>query len=163
MFSSELIVRTQELLQLCREAGHLIVSAESCTGGLIAGCLTEVAGSSDVVERGYVCYSNAAKIEQLGVAAALIDRHGAVSAEVAATMADGALAHSQATLAVSVTGIAGPGGGTADKPVGLVYLGTALKSGTSSVVRHIFEGDRRSVRTATIEKAIDLMFQRLQA
>ncbi len=163
MFSSELIVKTQELLQLCREAEYLLATAESCTGGLIAGCLTEVPGSSDVVERGYVCYSNAAKIEQLGVDAALIDRHGAVSAEVAAAMADGAIDRSQATLAVSVTGIAGPGGGgTPDKPVGLVYLGTALRSGTSSVVRQIFVGDRRTVRLATVEKAIDLMLQRLQ-
>ncbi len=163
MFSNDLVVKAQGLLQLCRKAGHLIVTAESCTGGLIAGCLTEVPGSSDVVERGYVCYSNAAKTGQLGVEAALIDRHGAVSTEVAAAMADGALIRSSATLAVSVTGIAGPGGGTPDKPVGLVYLGTALKSGTTSVVRDVFEGDRRTVRLATIEKAIDLMLQRLQA
>ena len=163
MFSHELTGKAQKLLHLCRTAGQMIVTAESCTGGLIAGCLTEIPGSSDVVERGYVCYSNAAKTEQLGVEAELIDRHGAVSAEVADAMANGALQRSLATLAVSVTGIAGPEGGTPNKPVGLVYLGMALKSGKSSVVRHVFEGDRRTVREATIEKALDLMLQRLQS
>ena len=162
MFSSILLSKAQELLQACRTAGHLIVSAESCTGGLIAGCLTEIPGSSDVVERGFVCYSNAAKAEQLGVSAEMIDMHGAVSPEVAGEMASGALRYSHASLAVSVTGIAGPGGGTSDKPVGLVYFGTALKSGGASVERHIFKGDRQTVRELTVEMALDIMLLRLQ-
>ena len=162
MFSSGLLNKAQNLLQACRTADHLVVSAESCTGGLIAGCLTEIPGASDVVERGFVCYTNAAKVEQLGVSAKLIEMHGAVSPEVAGEMVSGALRFSQASLAVSVTGIAGPGGGTPDKPVGLVYIGTALKSGVVSVERHVFKGDRQSVRELTVEMAIDLMFQRLQ-
>ncbi len=162
MFSNRLVDKAQKLLQHCRAAKHLVVTAESCTGGLIAGCLTEVAGSSDVVERGFVCYSNAAKTEQLGVNAALIERCGAVSPEVAGAMAEGALNNSPATLAVSVTGIAGPGGGTPDKPVGLVYLGTALRTGTVSVDRYVFDGDRQAVREATVEMALDLMLQRFQ-
>lgn len=162
MFSSGLLNKAQNLLQACRTADHLVVSAESCTGGLIAGCLTEIPGASDVIERGFVCYTNTAKVEQLGVSANLIEMHGAVSPEVAGEMVSGALRFSHASLAVSVTGIAGPGGGTPDKPVGLVYIGTALKSGVVSVERHVFKGDRQSVRELTVEMAIDLMFQRLQ-
>src|SRR5579863_4624644 len=105
----------KHLLAVCRARGLRVATAESCTGGLIAGALTEIAGSSDVVERGFVTYSNAAKAELLGVLPALIARHGAVSEEVAAAMAEGALAHAPVDLAVSVTGIAGPGGGSPDK------------------------------------------------
>src|SRR5580698_10606896 len=113
----------------------MLATAESCTGGLIAGALTEIAGSSDVVERGFVTYSNAAKTELLGVPAALIDTEGAVSEPVARRMAEGALAHSAADLAVSVTGIAGPGGGTDKKPVGLVWFGLARR-GTATRTLH---------------------------
>ena len=163
MFSSNLLDKAQNILQVCRAGGHLIVSAESCTGGLIAGCLTDVPGSSDVVERGFVCYSNAAKVEQLGVDGNLIDAHGAVSPEIAGAMVNGALDRSHATLAVSVTGIAGPGGGTPEKPVGLVYIGSAIKPGGVAVERHIFAGDRQTVRELTVGMALDLMLQRLQA
>ena len=112
-------------LAALRARGWMVVTAESCTGGLIAGALTEIAGSSDVVDRGFVTYSNAAKIEMLGVPAEMIAAHGAVSAEVARAMAEGALVRSRAQIAVAVTGIAGPGGGSAGKPVGLVWFGCA--------------------------------------
>ncbi len=129
--------------------------AESCTGGLVAGCLTAVAGSSDVVDRGFVTYSNEAKTEMLGVPAELIVRHGAVSAEVAAAMAGGAQARSAAHIALSVTGVAGPGGGTAAKPVGLVFIGLAGGSMDQPVAhRHQFAGDRDAVRLATVQSAI---------
>ncbi|MBW3617827.1 MAG: CinA family protein [Proteobacteria bacterium] len=119
----------REVLAEARRSGVMIVTAESCTGGLVAAALTEIAGSSDVFDRGFVTYSNAAKIRQLGVDPRLIAEHGAVSEPVAVSMAGGALANSDAHLAVSVTGIAGPGGGTADKPVGLVCFGVARRGG----------------------------------
>jgi nicotinamide-nucleotide amidase len=140
-----------------RRAGTKLATAESCTGGAIAAALTDIAGSSDVFERGFVVYSNEAKSEMLGVPAALIARHGAVSEEVAAAMAEGALAHSRAGAVVSVTGIAGPGGGTATKPVGLVYIGCALRGGRPAVERHIFAGDRAAVRAATVKRALELL------
>ncbi|MEZ5863197.1 MAG: CinA family protein [Geminicoccaceae bacterium] len=145
------------LLALCRERGLTLATAESCTGGLIAACLTEIAGSSDVVERGFVTYSNAAKMELLGVAAATLERHGAVSAETAAEMVAGALARSPADLAVAVTGIAGPGGATPTKPVGLVFIGVQRRGTAPEVERHVFAGDRRAVRTATLERALALL------
>src|SRR5215471_16453448 len=119
MIEPELIAQAQALLALCRTRKLKIATAESCTGGLIAGTLTEIAGSSDVVDRGFVTYSNAAKTQMLGVPADLIARHGAVSEEVARAMAEGALERAGAELAVAVTGVAGPGGGSAAKPVGL--------------------------------------------
>ena len=122
MFDDALIREAASLLDACRARALKLATAESCTGGLIAALLTEIPGSSDVVERGFVTYSNAAKTEQLGVPADLIATHGAVSEPVARAMAEGALSHSHADLAVSVTGVAGPGGGTATKPVGLVHL-----------------------------------------
>ena len=125
MFSLDLLIRAEALLGAYRQTGLRLVTAESCTGGLVAGCLTEIAGSSDVVERGFVTYSNASKQEVLGVSAEVIDRLGAVSAEVALAMAEGALARSRAQVAVSITGIAGPGGATTDKPVGLWVSRTA--------------------------------------
>jgi nicotinamide-nucleotide amidase len=135
----------------------MLATAESCTGGLIAAALTEIAGSSDVVDRGFVTYSNAAKAEMLGVPAALIGQHGAVSDPVARAMAEGAIRHSAADLAVSVTGIAGPGGGTAEKPVGLVYLGVARRGGEVSAERQVFSGDRRAIRLRTVERALALL------
>lgn len=145
------------LLAVCQERGLTLATAESCTGGLIAACLTEIAGSSAVVERGLVTYSNAAKMELLGVAPATLERHGAVSAETAAEMVSGALAHSPADLAIAVTGIAGPGGATATKPVGLVFIGVLRRGATPAVERHVFLGDRRAVRTATLERALALL------
>src|ERR1700685_1989219 len=124
------------VLDACRRAHLTLATAESCTGGMVAAALTDIAGSSDVVERGFVTYSNAAKNELVGVPADLIERHGAVSAEVAAAMAEGALAHAPVDLAVSVTGIAGPGGATPTKPVGLVYLGVVRTGRAALTERH---------------------------
>ncbi len=128
MTQMELVAQASSLLDLCRAKGLRMATAESCTGGLVAALLTEVAGSSDVFERGFVTYSNAAKTEQIGVDAAMIVQHGAVSEPVARAMAEGALAHSAADLAVGITGIAGPSGGSAEKPVGLVHIAVAQRS-----------------------------------
>jgi nicotinamide-nucleotide amidase len=147
------------VLQVCREARLKLATAESCTGGMVAAALTDIAGSSDVVERGFVTYSNEAKTELLGVPAAMIAAHGAVSAQVAAAMAQGALTHAPVDLAVSVTGIAGPGGATPGKPVGLVYFAIARKRGASRVERHTFHGDRASVRAAATERALELLLE----
>ena len=149
------------LLDRYRQAKLKIATAESCTGGLVAGCLTDIAGSSDVVERGFVTYSNEAKFELLGVDAALLVKHGAVSAHVARAMAEGALARSRADVSVAVTGVAGPGGGTPSKPVGLVYFACARKEREIIVERLQFAGDRRAVRRAAVETALDLLDQRL--
>src|SRR4029450_8609315 len=122
----ELLAQARVLLDLCRAQKLMIATAESCTGGLLAALLTEIAGSSDVLERGFVTYSNAAKQQELGVAGELLARHGAVSAEGATALPAGARARAAADVAISITGIAGPGGGSAAKPVGLVYLGAAV-------------------------------------
>ena len=158
MFNGELIRLAANVLVAARAKGLTIATAESCTGGLIAGLLTEIAGSSDVVERGFVTYSNEAKEEMLGVARDLLVAHGAVSEPVAAAMAQGALAHSNAQVSVAVTGIAGPGGGSAEKPVGLVYIAAMREGGTAVVERHLF-GDigREQVRLATVEAALTLL------
>ncbi len=149
------------LLELCRDRKLMLVTAESCTGGLVAAALTEIAGSSDVVERGFVTYSNEAKRELLGVPQALLDTHGAVSEPVARAMADGALARApQAALAVAVTGIAGPGGATPGKPVGLVFIAAARRGGETRCERNVFPGDRRAVREASVDHALALL-QRL--
>ena len=146
------------LLDLYRRRGWMIATAESCTGGLIAATLTEIAGSSDVVDRGFVTYSNEAKTDLIDVPAVLIARHGAVSAEVARAMALGALARSRASVSVAVTGIAGPGGGSAEKPVGLVYIGLARKGQPEPLVeRHVFDGRRHEIRLQTVVRAIDLL------
>ena len=147
----------EAVLTCCREKKLMIATAESCTGGLIAGALTDIAGSSDVVERGFVTYSNRAKTEMLGVPAALIAQRGAVSAEVARAMAAGALDHAPVELAVAVTGIAGPGGGSAEKPVGLVHFGIARKGKQVHSEHRVFPGDRRGIRRATVERALELL------
>jgi nicotinamide-nucleotide amidase len=138
--------------------GMTIATAESCTGGLIAAALTEIAGSSAVVDRGFVTYSNAAKIEMLGVDAATLAAHGAVSRETAAEMARGAISRSGADIAVAVTGIAGPSGGSVEKPVGLVHLAAAGRSG-NLLLREMRYGDigRDAVRLATVRTALDLV------
>ncbi len=155
------------LADALRQRGQMIATAESCTGGLIAGACTELAGSSDWFERGIVSYSNAAKTELLGVPAGLIDAHGAVSEPVALAMADGALRRSPAQHAVAVTGVAGPGGGTASKPVGLVWLAWAQRAAdgrisTRALARH-FAGDRAAVRQATIACALQGLLDDLRA
>ena len=154
MQDDPLLTLATDVLAACRRAGQTVAVAESCTGGLIAAALTAVPGSSDVVDRGFVTYSNAAKNEMLGVPAALIATHGAVSAEVAQAMASGALAHSNAGLAVAVTGIAGPAGGTPDKPVGLVFVAVEKRGESVQAWREQFSGDRAAVRGATVERAL---------
>ena len=131
-----------------------VATAESCTGGLVAAAITSVAGSSEWFERGFVTYSNDAKCEMLGVPRALIEAHGAVSEAVARAMAEGALAKSAADCALSVTGVAGPGGGSAAKPVGMVCLGFALRGTVPRVETHRFPGDRAAVRAASAEAAL---------
>ena len=148
------------VLQVLRARAWTLATAESCTGGLIAAALTHVAGSSDVVDCGFVTYSNAAKTRLLGVDAGLIARHGAVSEAVAAAMAQGALAGSGAAIAISVTGVAGPGGGSADKPVGLVWFGCARRGAGVLTVREVFAGDRGHVRAATVARAFGLILER---
>ncbi|MCK9213769.1 MAG: CinA family protein [Rhodoferax sp.] len=149
------------LARLLLRQGWFLTTAESCTGGLIAAHCTELAGSSNWFERGFVTYSNAAKCELLGVDAALIDRHGAVSEAVARAMAVGALAHSRAQVAIAVTGVAGPAGGSAEKPVGTVWLAWATPMGLISEVKH-FDGDRTAVRQATVQHALTRLTEFLQ-
>jgi nicotinamide-nucleotide amidase len=157
MLPDETLTEAESLLAACRSKGLMLATAESCTGGLIAAALTAIAGSSDVVDRGFVTYSNEAKNQMIGVPMALIESHGAVSEAVAAAMADGALARSRAAIAVSVTGVAGPGGGTVEKPVGLVCFGLA-RTGTPAITeRHIFPGDRTAIRAATVAHAFEMI------
>ena len=146
----------RDLLAACNERGWRLVTAESCTGGLIIGCLTEIAGSSTVVNRGYITYDNRAKMEMLGVREATLAAHGAVSEATVREMAAGALACSGCQLAIAVTGIAGPGGGSAEKPVGLVHLAAAVGHGGLRHERHLFAGDRTAIRLATVEQALHL-------
>ena len=158
MFDDEMRARAARLLQACRERGLKLATAESCTGGLIAGLLTEIPGSSDVVERGFVTYSNDAKMEMLGVPRATLDSVGAVSRETALAMAAGALANSRADVAVAVTGVAGPGGGSAEKPVGLVHLAVARK-GRQPEHLEMRYGDlgRPGIRAATVTTALEML------
>lgn len=154
MFDPDILDLAGRVLAACRARSWHLATAESCTGGLVAAALTAIAGSSDVVERGFVTYSNEAKAELLGVPPATIAAHGAVSAETAAAMAAGALARAPVDLAVSITGVAGPGGGSAEKPVGLVYLGLARCGDSAHTERRIFPGDRTQVRRAALVLAL---------
>lgn len=157
MIDDEMRARATELLDTLRQRRMMVATAESCTGGLIAAALTEIAGSSDVVDRGFVTYSNAAKTELLGVPPEMIEAHGAVSEAVARAMADGALARSEADVTVAVTGVAGPGGGSAAKPVGTVWFGCARRGGATVSERQVFPGDRAAVRAATVLRAFALL------
>ncbi len=153
-----LVALAADVIKACRAKGELIATAESCTGGLVSATLTAVPGSSDVFDRGFVTYSNAAKSEMLGVPYWLIERHGAVSEDVARAMAGGALTHSNASLAVAVTGIAGPDGGTPEKPVGLVHFAAGRPDGPMHHERVVF-GDlgRAEVRRRAVERALSLL------
>jgi len=164
MFPDDIVALANAVLDAARTQGVMVVTAESCTAGLVAAALTVPAGSSDVVERGFVTYSNEAKTEMLGVDANVIERDGAVSEAVARAMAEGALSHSRAGLAVSITGIAGPGGGTTDKPVGLVHFGVA-RSGEPTVHLERRFGDlgREGVRLASVRTALNLLLDALAA
>jgi nicotinamide-nucleotide amidase len=154
-------IPVSQLADALRSRGERLATAESCTGGLIAAACTDLAGSSDWFERGMVSYSNEAKTDLLGVDAALISAHGAVSEPVARAMAAGALARSNADWAVAVTGIAGPGGGSADKPVGLVWLAWCRRGGEPQAERHVFPGDRAAVRGAPVARALQGLIERI--
>jgi nicotinamide-nucleotide amidase len=158
MFPAALLEEARAILDRAKVSKLMIAAAESCTGGLIAALFTEIAGSSDVFERGFVTYSNEAKEDLLGVPTDLIHKHGAVSEPVARAMAEGALKHSLAQIAVAVTGIAGPGGGTAQKPVGLVYIAVTRIDRQTRVQEFRF-GDigRSQVRLATVTEALSLL------
>ena len=160
MFPEHITQLATGVLAEARSKKLTVATAESCTGGLIAGALTAIPGSSDVVDRGFVVYTNQAKTDLLGVPAAMIAELGAVSQEVAIAMAQGALAHSQASLSVACTGIAGPGGGSAEKPVGLVFLAAARNDGTLLEWECRF-GDigRDTIRARTVEESLKLLFQ----
>ena len=148
---------SERVLAACRGARLRLAVVESCTGGLVLASLTAIPGASDVVERGFVTYGNDAKAEMLGVPGALIDAHGAVSEPVARAMAEGALRHSPADIGVGVTGIAGPGGATTEKPVGLVHLAAARKGRETTHERHLFAGDRTAIRRAAAAAALALI------
>jgi nicotinamide-nucleotide amidase len=158
VIEDELIALAADILDAARVKGELLATAESCTGGLVAGALTAVPGSSDVFDRGFITYSNTAKSEMLGVPYWLIEKHGSVSEDVARAMAGGALTHSNASLAVAVTGIAGPGGGTPDKPVGLVHFAAGHPDGPMHHERVEF-GDlgRAEIRRRSVERALRLL------
>ena len=168
MLKPAIISPSEQVLQKARGLGLMIATAESCTGGLVAAALTSVAGSSDVFDRGFVTYSNEAKMEMLGVDPALIEEHGAVSEEAAVAMAAGALKYSRANISVAITGIAGPGGGSAAKPVGLVHIAAARLSGREGdrvefAAIHSEErfGDigRAAVRAKSVETALRLLLE----
>lgn len=157
MFDHEMREAAERVLNTCRHRHLKVVTAESCTGGLIAATLTAIAGSSDVVDRAYITYSNEAKREMIGVPWDAILGHGAVSEPVALAMAAGALSRSNADIAVSVTGVAGPGGGTAEKPVGLVHFGVERRGFEPVAERHVFPGDRDGIRRLTVITALVLV------
>lgn len=152
----------EELSLLLVDKNMRLVTAESCTGGMIAAAMTDRSGSSSLFERGFVTYSNEAKIEDLSVKSETIETHGAVSSETAAEMAEGALKNSHADIALSVTGIAGPNGGTEEKPVGLVYIAVALQNKKPVITKNNFDGDRQSIRQQTMEKALELLIEQLE-
>jgi nicotinamide-nucleotide amidase len=157
LFPADIESLAEQIIKLCTTQKKKIVTAESCTGGLVAAALTHVAGSSAVVERGFVTYSNDSKTELLAVMPEMIEDYGAVSPEVAEAMAKGALEFSLADIAVSVTGIAGPGGATADKPVGLVYLGLTDRSGVTFHYQCMFKGSRETIRMHSVHEALKLV------
>ncbi len=161
MFDAEIVNEVAQLLQTCRSAGVRIAVAESCTGGLLSALCTEVSGSSDVFDRGFVTYSNDAKTELLGVDARLISMHGAVSELTSLAMAEGALERSKADLSVSITGIAGPDGGSEEKPVGLVHFGCAKRGGTTIHDHEVFGGTRHEIRMEAVRHALRLLKSRI--
>ena len=162
MTDDRLVALAERLYRTCLDRGLTVATAESCTGGLLAHAITEIAGSSSYFRGGFVTYADDVKREQLGVAQELLAAHGAVSAQVARAMAEGARARLGADLAVAVTGIAGPGGGSAEKPVGLTYVGVADDAGVD-VRRHQWTGDRTANKRDSAIAALDLLLERLGA
>ena len=163
LFSGEMTGLAHSTVAALRAAGHRAVTAESCTGGLIAGLLTEVPGASDVLGRGFIVYSNQAKTELLGVSPEILQQHGAVSAETVCAMAEGALRASgdDADVAVAVSGIAGPDGGSPTKPVGTVFIGVATRDAPAAAEHHLFPGDRTEIRLRTAEAALAMIRRRI--
>lgn len=161
MFAPDLMTLAEAVVARAQAHGMMLATAESCTGGLVAALITSVAGSSAVLEQGAVTYSNAAKTRMLGVAADLIETHGAVSQPVAEAMAAGARTRAGVDLAVSITGIAGPGGGSNEKPVGLVHFGLATTNSVRHLERRFAEGDRHAIRLAATEQALKLLLDGL--
>ena len=163
MFPDDIEKLARRVVEAAAARGMMVAAAESCTGGLVCGALTGIAGSSTVVERGFVTYSNAAKADLLDVPAGLIDRHGAVSEPVARAMADGVLARAPVQVSVAVTGIAGPGGGSTDKPVGLVHFAAAGPDGLIHAERRFGDIGRAAVRQAAVRVALELLLDRIGA
>lgn len=161
MFSFELLNNAEQVLQQMRAHKLTLTTAESCTGGLLSALITEIAGSSDVFTHGYITYANAAKTAMLGVSASLIHTHGAVSEPVAVAMAEGALNSSGASISIAITGIAGPGGATANKPVGLVHFASVRVGGKTLHSMQQFSGDRAAVRLQAVKAALDLIAQQV--
>jgi nicotinamide-nucleotide amidase len=161
MFHTDIRRRAEVINHTLASSKRMIVTAESCTGGLIAGALTDVPGSSDAVHGGFITYANEAKEQMIGVPAALLEAHGAVSEQVARAMAEGALRTSGADIAIAVTGIAGPGGGTEGKPVGLVYFACATAETTKAAVERYGDIGRQEVREKSIIRALDLVIEML--
>lgn len=163
MFPEEIESLARRVVVRATERGLTIATAESCTGGLVAAAITEIAGSSAVLDRGFVTYSNAAKMRMLGVDAATLDAHGAVSRETALEMARGAVEQSDAAMSVAITGVAGPGGGSDDKPVGLVQFAAMGPGGLVHVERRFGDIGREAVRRASVEQALEMLLERLGA
>ncbi len=157
MFSQEIRSLAEQVISALTKDHLRLVVAESCTGGLVSGALTDVPGASEVLERGFVTYSNDAKVEVLGLMPELLNQYGAVSKQVAEEMAQGALAFSHADVAVSVTGVAGPGGGSEKKPVGLVFFGVATRQGALMHYKCQFSGGREQVRMQAVAEALKLV------
>lgn len=161
MFSKEIRDLSETLIEECQGAGLSLTAAESCTGGLIAGALTTVPGASNTFGRGWVTYSNEAKTDLLGVPETYFAQVGAVSEEVARAMAEGALERAETDLAIAVTGIAGPGGGSKEKPVGLVHIAAARRGRETMHERHVFPGDRDAVRDAAVAAGLRLLLRQI--
>ncbi|MDP3800670.1 CinA family protein [Brevundimonas sp.] len=163
MFPDDIHALARQVIETAAARGLTLATAESCTGGLVAGALTAIAGSSAVFERGFVTYSNAAKTELLGVPAGMIETHGAVSEPVARAMADGAVARSRALVSVAVTGVAGPGGGSPDKPVGLVHFGAVGPAGAIHAEHRFGDAGREAIRLEGVRVALGLLLDRIGA
>lgn len=163
MFSEELLNSAQKLFNLAKKANVKIASAESCTGGLVSSLITEISGSSEIFDRGFVVYSNTAKIENLNVKNSTLDKFGAVSLEAAKEMAVGALQNSNANLSIAITGIAGPDGGSADKPLGLVYISSFNSVNNNLIAKKFnFSGNRNEVRMATVKNAVEILINQIE-
>jgi nicotinamide-nucleotide amidase len=161
MFPESLLLLAENVIKTLKKQNLHLVTAESCTGGLIAGCLTAISGASEVINQGFITYANQAKIDLLGIPQALLNEHGAVSEIVSRLMAEGAISGGGGDVSISVTGIAGPGGGSNEKPVGLVHVSVAQNGRDTLHECHVFSGDRNTIRLQTIEVAFKLLLSRI--